>query len=52
MFRSSCFDVGRTATSVTVYPSKEAVPMDITTVNDRHLYQARVVVRDPGSSRR
>jgi hypothetical protein len=23
--------------------------MDITTVNDRHLYQARVVVQDPSS---
>jgi hypothetical protein len=25
----------------------EAVPMDITTVNDRHLYRGRVVVQDP-----
>lgn len=26
--------------------------MDITTVNDRHLYQGRVVVRDPGDPSR
>jgi hypothetical protein len=27
-------------------------PMDITTVNDRHLYQGRVVVRDPADPSR
>jgi hypothetical protein len=29
--------------------TEQAVPMDITTVNDRHLYQGRVVVQDPSS---
>src|SRR3954471_22263242 len=28
-------------------PAQEADPMDITTVNDRYLYQGRVVVQDP-----
>ena len=29
--------------------SEEAVPMDITTVNDRHLYHGRVGVQDPAN---
>src|ERR671916_2099138 len=33
-------------------PAEEAVAMDITTVNDRHLYQGRVVVEDPADPSR
>src|SRR5688500_18614321 len=33
-------------------PAQEAVPMDITTVNDRHLYEGRVVVQDPADPSR
>jgi hypothetical protein len=32
--------------------TEEAGRMDITTVNDRHLYQGRVVVEDPASPSR
>jgi hypothetical protein len=30
-----------------VRAARKAGPMDITTVNDRHLYQGRLVVQDP-----